>query len=86
MLLWQRPLGMRTFGLTRECAKMTASLAANQGLYNGFLSAGLASVLTAPPPTAFHHLWIETTATPAATSSRAVQAGRCRLARPPDPR
>lgn len=54
MLLWRKPLGMRTFALTPERAELTASLAANQGLYNGFLAAGLAVGLVAPQPTAFH--------------------------------
>lgn len=40
MVLWRRPLGMRTFGLTPERAELTATLAANQGLYNGFLAGG----------------------------------------------
>jgi putative membrane protein len=39
--LWQKPLGRSTFGLSREDAATTAPLAANQGLYNGFLAAGL---------------------------------------------
>lgn len=42
MLLWNTPAGRRIFGLTRELAQQTAVLAANQGLYNGFLAAGLA--------------------------------------------
>ena len=42
MLLWDRPFGMRVFGLTPEKAAATRSLAMNQGLYNGFLAAGLA--------------------------------------------
>ena len=41
MFLWKKPFGRRVFGLTRELAEATASLAANQGLYNGFLAAGL---------------------------------------------
>ena len=41
MVLWRRPLGLRTFGMTAEQAATTAVLAANQGLYNGFLAAGL---------------------------------------------
>lgn len=41
MVLWQKPLGRRTFGLSREDAATTAALAGNQGLYNGFLAAGL---------------------------------------------
>jgi putative membrane protein len=41
MLFWDRPLGRRTFGLTREFAAESKALAANQGLYNGFLAAGL---------------------------------------------
>ena len=42
MFLWDKPKGMKTFGLTPEKAAITKSLAANQGLYNGFLAAGLA--------------------------------------------
>ncbi|MGC0151952.1 DUF1304 domain-containing protein [Chromobacterium vaccinii] len=42
MFLWDKPLGMKTFRLTPERARDTKVLAANQGLYNGFLAAGLA--------------------------------------------
>jgi putative membrane protein len=41
MFLWDTPKGMNTFGLTQEFASQTKTLAANQGLYNGFLAAGL---------------------------------------------
>ena len=41
MFLWNTPFGRRTFRLTEEKARDTAVLAANQGLYNGFLAAGL---------------------------------------------
>jgi len=41
MFLWTKPFGMRTFRLSPELASATAGLAANQGLYNGFLTAGL---------------------------------------------
>jgi putative membrane protein len=41
MFLWTKPFGRKTFGLTRELAEASAKLAANQGLYNGFLAAGL---------------------------------------------
>ena len=41
MFLWDKPRGIRTFGLTPEFAAASKSLAANQGLYNGFLAAGL---------------------------------------------
>ncbi|HEY2336997.1 MAG TPA: DUF1304 domain-containing protein [Burkholderiales bacterium] len=41
MFLWDKPFGMKTFGLTPEKAATTKSLAMNQGLYNGFLAAGL---------------------------------------------
>ena len=41
MFLWTAPMGLRTFGMTQEHANSTAVLAANQGLYNGFLAAGL---------------------------------------------
>jgi putative membrane protein len=42
MFLWKTPFGRRTFGTTPEFAESTASMMANQGLYNGFLAAGLA--------------------------------------------
>ena len=41
MFLWDKPIGRRTFGQTLEQAQSTKVLAANQGLYNGFLAAGL---------------------------------------------
>lgn len=41
MFFWDKPLGRRVFGLTLEFAAASKSLAANQGLYNGFLAAGL---------------------------------------------
>lgn len=41
MFLWTEPVGMRVFGLTPEFAAESAPLAMNQGLYNGFLAAGL---------------------------------------------
>jgi putative membrane protein len=41
MFLWRTPFGRRVFGLTPEFAAASARLAANQGLYNGFLAAGL---------------------------------------------
>jgi putative membrane protein len=41
MFFWSKPLGRRVFGLTAEFAEASKRLAANQGLYNGFLAAGL---------------------------------------------
>jgi len=41
MFLWDRPTGRRIFGTTPEFATASKTLAANQGLYNGFLAAGL---------------------------------------------
>ena len=41
MFFWTKPLGLKAFNQTPENAKITKTLAANQGLYNGFLSAGL---------------------------------------------
>ena len=41
MFLWTKPLGRRTFKLSEEFAQASKTLAANQGLYNGFLAAGL---------------------------------------------
>ena len=53
MFLWRTPFGMRTFGLTPQTAEATATLAANQGLYNGILAGGLGWSLVAPEETAF---------------------------------
>jgi len=41
MFLWDKPAGMKAFGQNLERAQATKVLAANQGLYNGFLAAGL---------------------------------------------
>jgi putative membrane protein len=41
MFWWRTPRGLRSFGITQEVADSSAKLAANQGLYNGFLAAGL---------------------------------------------
>src|ERR1700742_3047584 len=50
MFLWTRPLGLKTFRNTPEKAADSGVLAANQGLYNGFLAAGLAWGLLQPNP------------------------------------
>ena len=49
MFLWTKPIGLRTFRQSEEKARASASLAANQGLYNGFLAAGLVWGLLASP-------------------------------------
>jgi putative membrane protein len=41
MLLWTRPFGLKTFSMSKQKAEHSAVLAASQGLYNGFLAAGL---------------------------------------------
>ncbi len=41
MFLWDKPTGLKVFGHTPEVARVSKVLAANQGLYNGFLAAGL---------------------------------------------
>jgi len=46
MFLWTKPAGLRAFNLTPEKAEASKVLAANQGLYNGFLGAGLLWSLT----------------------------------------
>ncbi len=51
MFLWTRPAGLKIFKMTREAALSSAVLAKNQGLYNGFLAAGLAWGLLASDPT-----------------------------------
>jgi putative membrane protein len=46
MFLWDKPAGLRAFGQTPQAAAASKVLAANQGLYNGFLAAGLVWGLT----------------------------------------
>ena len=41
MFLWEKPIGLKIFGQSPEQARATKVLAANQGLYNGFIAAGL---------------------------------------------
>ena len=41
MFLWNHPIGRKTFRMSKEVSESSATLAANQGLYNGFLAAGL---------------------------------------------
>lgn len=51
MFFWDHPFGRKRFGMTPEYSKASASLAANQGLYNGFLAAGLLwGLVTASTP------------------------------------
>jgi len=50
MFLWTRPLGLKTFHNSPEKAADSAVLAANQGLYNGFLAVGLIWGLVQPAP------------------------------------
>ena len=50
MFLWTTPYGLKTFGNTPQKAQDTKVLAANQGLYNGFLAAGLIWGLTHAAP------------------------------------
>ncbi len=56
MFLWTKPKGRRIFGLTEQFANDSKSLAANQGLYNGFLAAGLAWSLVHPDANVAHQL------------------------------
>ena len=53
MFLWNTPRGRVIFGTSREFAAESAALAGNQGLYNGFLSAGLVWGLIAADPVGF---------------------------------
>lgn len=50
MVLWTKPAGLKAFRMTAAQAKDRAVLAANQGLYNGFLAAGLLWSLVHPSP------------------------------------
>ena len=53
MFLWRTPRGLKSFGTTQAFADESATLAANQGLYNGFLVAGLVWGLLAADPVGF---------------------------------
>ena len=53
MFLWTGPRGRRAFGIDAQFAQASKTLAANQGLYNGFLAAGLVWGLVASDPTGF---------------------------------
>jgi putative membrane protein len=53
MVLWRTPRGLRAFGTDQAFADASATLAANQGLYNGFLVAGLVWGLIAADPVGF---------------------------------
>lgn len=50
MFFWDHPVGRKIFGMTPEVSASSAVLAANQGLYNGFLAAGLVWALWADRP------------------------------------
>ena len=52
MFLWTKPVGLKIFRLTPDVARSSAGLAMNQGLYNGFLAAGLVWGLCAADPLA----------------------------------
>ena len=56
MFLWTRDVGRKVFGNSREDAQKTRVLAANQGLYNGFLAAGLIWGLSYPSEETSQHI------------------------------
>lgn len=56
MFLWTKPIGLKVFRQNIEKAKVTQVLAANQGLYNGFLSAGLVWAVLHPHPMTSYQL------------------------------
>ncbi|TXK81872.1 DUF1304 domain-containing protein [Paenibacillus sp. N3.4] len=58
MFLWTSPRGLRAFSLTKEFAEASKSLAANQGLYNGFLAAGLIWGILYRDPSVSKHIEI----------------------------
>ena len=58
MFLWTKPKGRKIFGLTEQFANDSKALAANQGLYNGFLAVGLLWSLVQPDAILAHQLQI----------------------------
>jgi len=56
MFLWTKPRTLKVFGMTQEEAETSKTLAANQGLYNGFLAAGLFFGLLYPEQNAAIHI------------------------------
>ena len=81
MFLWDRPTGLRTFGQTLEAAKASKVLAANQGLYNGFLAAGLVWGLILGPGGANVKMFFLGCVLIAASMARQPRAGRFSLFR-----
>jgi putative membrane protein len=53
MFLWRTPRGLKAFRMDQDFADRSATLAANQGLYNGFLAAGLIWGLVASEPVGY---------------------------------
>ena len=58
MFLWTTPTGLKSFGTTKEVAESSKVLAANQGLYNGFLTAGLIWGIVHPDAAIGHQVQI----------------------------
>src|SRR5574339_680868 len=58
MFLWTTPRVLKTFGMTKEVAEASKTLAANQGLYNGFLAVGLFWGVLHPDPAFGHQIQI----------------------------
>ncbi|GAA3407274.1 DUF1304 domain-containing protein [Paenibacillus hodogayensis] len=58
MFMWATPRGLKAFGMTKQAAEASKTLAANQGLYNGFLAAGLIWGLVHPDVAVGHQIEI----------------------------
>src|SRR3546814_765955 len=82
MFLWTRPAGLKVFRNTPEKAELTRVLAANQGLYNGFLAAGLAwAVLSSQRDVALFFLGCVVVAGLYGTATVAAASSTCRRCR-----
>jgi putative membrane protein len=86
MFLWEKPRTRKAFGMTAEAAGHTKVLAGNQGLYNGFLAAGLVWSLLAPAAYAkeLAIFFLPACSLPGcmAASRRTSASGCCRRCRP----
>ena len=76
MFLWTTPTGRRVFGLDGDFAERSKALAANQGLYNGFLVAGLVWGLAGAAPTYACSSW-SASSSPGRTARRRSTSGSC---------
>jgi hypothetical protein len=85
MFFWDHPLGRKIFNMTPEASASSRVLAANQGLYNGFLAAGLAWGIWSGPKPTFEKLELKAANPSGADAIEPVRAHRHAADNAPDP-